>query len=140
AMSQNSFPRKLDVEREMGVVLDRYIGTIRPFVMQSGPHTEDALVLESATVGVVADSTSGVHEGRLSAFLTDWGYQPKVIDWTEPSATVGLDMVLVNHPSYGEDGLLAFLDQVNRNDLPVVWAGNRDRGVIEDMVSLYGNP
>ncbi|QDO88252.1 S8 family serine peptidase [Ornithinimicrobium ciconiae] len=127
-------------EQELEIELDGYIRTLHPFEMTAGAHTEDVEILESATVGVVADSTSGVHEGRLTAFLTDWGYEAVDIDWTDPGATAGLDMVLVNDPSYASRDLPAFLDSVNRADLPVVWAGNRDRGAIEEMVSLYGNP
>ncbi|WP_109474065.1 carboxypeptidase regulatory-like domain-containing protein [Ornithinimicrobium cavernae] len=140
AQGRYSFPRVEAGEQELEIELDGYIRTLHAFTMVSGAHTEDAVILESAQVGVVGDSTSGVHEGRLSAFLTDWGYEPVVVDWTDGAALAELDMVLVNDPPSARATLPTFLDHANRNDLPVVWTGNRDRGVIEDMVPLYGNP
>ncbi|WP_256837637.1 carboxypeptidase regulatory-like domain-containing protein [Ornithinimicrobium faecis] len=135
-----SFPNVEVGAQELEIELDGYIRTMHAFDMTAGEHTEDAVILESATVGVVADSDSGVHEGRLKAFLTDWGYTPVDVDWTDGDALAEIDMVLVNDPDEIVEQLPIFLDHANRGDLPVVWTGNRDRGVIERMVSMYGNP
>ena len=135
-----SFPLVLAGERELEVEADGYIRTLHDFDMPEGAHTEDVPVLESARVAVIADSTSGVHSGRLDQFLTDWGYQPVDVDYTDVAALADVDMAVVNHPSYAADGLPAFLDQANRNDLPVVWTGNYARGAIRNMPAVYGNP
>ena len=140
AQGRYSFPRVEVGEQELEIELDGYVRTLHPFEMAAGSHTEDVVVLESATVGVVADSTSGVHEGRLVAFLEDWGYTPVDVDWTDGAAIAELDMVLVNDPAQAAANLPTFLDHVNRNDLPVVWAGNYSRGVIDDLSRDYGNP
>jgi len=135
-----TLPRVEAGEQELEIEADGYIRTLHAFTMPSGDHAEDVEVVESATVGVVADSTSGVHAGRLSAFLTDWGYLPVDVDWTDGAALAEVDMVLVNDPSQASANLPTFLDHANRNDLPVVWTGNYNRGAIEDMVELYGDP
>ena len=144
AQGRYDFPRIEAGPVELEIEVADHLRTLHPFTMSSGSHTEDVTLLESPTVGVVADSTSGATSGRMAAFLEDWGYLPVDVGWTDTAAYADLDMVVVNVGAAGHDpgadGLDTFLDAANRHDLPVIWTGNYSRGGIQYLTKYLDDP
>ncbi len=102
--------------------------------------TQDVVLSAAPQVGVIDD-----YRGYAADFLTEWGYEAQGVEWGQLDEIAELDVVVANHSTYnnpgpGEEGFRAFLDVVNRNAIPVVWAAQDQRGAIQYLHGFQQDP
>jgi hypothetical protein len=126
---------------EMEIVASGHVRTRIPVTVAAGEPTQADVVLRpSPTVGVLDD-----FEGRLSAYLTYWGYTPKAIGWGDTAALGDLDLVIGNMAANsGQDpgaaGWAAFDDALNRASVPALWLDQFGRGSFRYLRAYGGDP
>ncbi|MGH3386950.1 MAG: carboxypeptidase regulatory-like domain-containing protein, partial [Nocardioidaceae bacterium] len=109
-------------------------------VSASASVTHDVGLRTSPRVGVLDD-----FEGRLSGYLTYWGYQPEAIGWADTDRLAELDLVVANLASSsgfdpGADAYAAFDEAALRAEVSVVWLDQFGRGSFRYLQQYVGNP
>lgn len=106
----------------------------------------DVTLRVSPVVGVIDDcSQSTACAGKLTAYLTEWGYIAEDLAWTDTEHIAELDLVLANLGDFPRDdpgaaAFAAFQDAANRAHVPVVWADEFQRGSIRYLGAYEGDP
>ncbi|NUO55796.1 MAG: PQQ-binding-like beta-propeller repeat protein, partial [Hamadaea sp.] len=126
---------------ELEVTSAGYVRTRIPVTVTAGVETTaDGVLRPSPAVGVLDD-----FEGRLTAYLTYWGYEPRSIGWADTAALGDLDLVIGNMATYtgtdpGAAGWAAFDDALNRSGVPALWLDQSGRGSFRYLKAYDGDP
>ncbi|WP_157987487.1 carboxypeptidase regulatory-like domain-containing protein [Jiangella endophytica] len=126
---------------ELEVVADGHVRTRVPVTVTIGGQTgADAELRSSPSVGVLDD-----YQGRLTAYLAYWGYEPHALTWSDTAAVGDLDLVVGNFGSAsgsdpGSAGWAAFDDALNRASVPAIWLDQFGRGAFRYLSDYGGDP
>ncbi|HEX6685167.1 MAG TPA: carboxypeptidase regulatory-like domain-containing protein [Candidatus Limnocylindrales bacterium] len=126
---------------ELEVVAGGHVRARIPVTVSAGRETvADNVLRPSPAVGVLDD-----FEGRLTAYLTYWGYEPRSIGWADAAALGDLDLVIGNvAANSGQDpgaaGWAAFDDALNRSGVPALWLDQFGRGSFRYLKAYDGDP
>ncbi|MCP2328366.1 subtilisin family serine protease [Hamadaea flava] len=126
---------------ELEVASDGYVRTRIPVTVIGGGETgADAALRPSPVVGVLDD-----FEGRLAAYLSYWGYEPRPVGWTDTAALGDLDLLIGNMATYtgtdpGAAGWAAFDDALNRSGVPALWLDQLGRGSFRYLKAYEQDP
>ncbi|SEF15403.1 carboxypeptidase regulatory-like domain-containing protein [Jiangella alba] len=126
---------------ELEVVADGHVRTRVDVTVEIGAETAaDAELRSSPSVGVLDD-----YQGRLAAYLTYWGYEPRALTWADTAAVGDLDLVVGNFASFsgfdpGAAGWAAFDDALNRASVPAIWLDQYGRGAFRYLSGYDGDP
>lgn len=126
---------------ELEVMAGGHVRTRIPVTVTAGQETAaDTALRPSPVVGVLDD-----FEGRLTAYLSYWGYEPRSIGWTDTAALGDLDLVIGNMAANsgqdpGAPGWAAFDDALNRSGVPALWLDQFGRGSFRYLNAYDGDP
>src|SRR5699024_6879690 len=107
--------------------------------------THDQLLRVSPVVGVLDDFPSPTRPNDAQAYMETWGYTVTEITWDDPEALSGIDILVANGATFGNDPtaeqFAAFEDALNRNGISTLWMGTQyGRGTIEYLTQHTGDP